>query len=89
MSATIGIPKHTVRCPYCGHKNTIQLNWPNMREAVCCEHEDGGCEQYFFVMAQAHVIIESETHKIAGFVDAEPAHDAQDHTEPDMRRTYL
>lgn len=77
MKAKIDIPVAIVRCPYCHHKNVVVLGGAYTRETHCCDVEDGGCDQYFFVRAEARVEIVASTHKIEGYSDVEPAHDAE------------
>lgn len=77
MSGKIDIPAFFVRCPYCGHKNRIRPKDQYYSESVCCEVEDGGCEQYFFVKTVTRVEAMATVHKIEGYATTDPAHDAE------------
>lgn len=72
MSGSLKIPTQDARCPYCGHMNRVGLESSYVRKVVCCDCEEGGCDQDFVVIATAQVVTSVDAYKIEGLYP-EPA----------------
>ncbi|MBA7543816.1 hypothetical protein ES705_36157 [subsurface metagenome] len=56
-----------VKCPYCGHVNSIAYPVDNYRTAdvLWCDSEDGGCDKKFVILNPHEITFKSKVFKMS------------------------